>query len=118
MSGILTPAPRVPWSADELAILGREYAAGKTAAEIAQMLGRSKGSVFFKTKPLRDAAQPKGPEHPGITQWTCQNCNTRSTAAIEIGCRSCWPLRREEARLMEAYERKLRDFAGERSMAA
>ncbi|RSV15661.1 helix-turn-helix domain-containing protein [Sphingomonas sp. ABOLF] len=118
MSGILTPARRSLWSAEEQATMERLHAAGKSPAEIARILGRSEASVSFKTKPLRDAARPTPPEHPGITQWTCQNCNTRSTASLEIGCPSCLPLRREEARLMEAYERKLRDFAGERSMAA
>ena len=86
--------PRRPvWSADELVTLEREIAAGRRIAEIAVMLGRSVPSVFDKSKGLRSAQRVKEPEPLRTNRWVCQNCGTRSDAALDFGCRACRPMR-------------------------
>lgn len=93
MSGILTPAPRVPWSADELATMEREVAAGATIGQIANLLGRSWGSVCDKSKKLRAGIRASEPQPARVDRWVCQNCGIRSDASLEFGCRACLPMR-------------------------
>lgn len=124
-----TPAPkrvfkrkteRTIWSEAETRALEDCLGKGLSISEIAETLGRPLCGVSNKVASIRqrELITAKPPEHPGITQWTCQNCNTRSTASLEIGCPKCLPLRKLEAPILEAYERELRASGCQRSMAA
>lgn len=93
MSGILTPAPRVPWSADEMATLEREVAAGATIGQIANLLGRSWGSVCDKSKKLRAVIRGSEPQPARVDRWVCHNCGIRSDASLDFSCSACRPLR-------------------------
>lgn len=87
-----------PWTAHEIAVLEREVRAGKTNEQIARMLGRTTAGAAYRANPMR--AVMRGPAPAPVAQlaqpeprWTCQNCNTRSDASLEFGCRACLPLR-------------------------
>lgn len=61
-------------------------ATGKTTLMVdADREDRKEPAVSYEPLPL--------PEPVRTARWTCQNCGTRSDAALDFGCAACLPMR-------------------------
>jgi DNA-binding transcriptional MocR family regulator len=97
------PAPKVArrktdrrlWSDAETRVLEDGLRDGLTIRQIADQLGRPIWGVNNKAASLRqrEFTVTKEPEPVRQARWTCQNCGTRSDAALDFGCAACRPMR-------------------------
>lgn len=90
----LPKTDRTLWSDAETQMLREGMLKGLSVQAIAAKLGRPLCGVSNKMKSIRQReASAVKPEPVRSPRWTCQNCNTRSDASLEFGCRACLPMR-------------------------